>query len=120
MILFRWLEREDYYESYYNFVNSDGVFLIICGGLLFSSFIKRPAGVAVLILGFVLILLAAYNYYKVTSRNSLETEAKSNYKAGASLYIDGKRQKDWIDMNGLNFDKYDIRIEKDKVYLISK
>ena len=120
MILFRWLKREDYYESYYNFVNSDGVFLIICGGLLFSSFIERPAGVAVLILGFVLILLAAYNCYKVSSRNSLETEAKSNYKAGASPYIDGKRQKDQIDMNGLNFDKYDIRIEKGKVYLISK
>lgn len=89
-----------------------GVFLIICGGLLFSSFIKRPACVAVLILGLVLILLAAYNYYEVTSRNSFETEAKSNYKAGASLYIDGKRQKAQIDMNGLNFDKYDIRIEK--------
>lgn len=97
-----------------------GVFLIVCGGLLLSSFIKRPTGVAVLILGFVLILLAAYNYYEVSSRNSLENEAKSNYKAGASLYIDGKRQKDQIDMNGLNFDKYDIRIEKDKVYLISK
>lgn len=97
-----------------------GVFLIICSGLLLPSLIKRPAGVAVLILGFVLILLAAYNSYKVSSRNSLETEAKSNYKAGASLYINGKEQKDQIDMNGLNFDKYDIRIEKGKVYLISK
>ena len=69
------------------------LFLIICGGLLLSSFIKRPAGVAVLILGFVLILLAAYNCYKVSSRNSLETEAKSNYKAGASLYIDGRDRR---------------------------
>lgn len=52
-------------------------------------------------------------------QEALESEAMESYKDGVDLYIDG-RKADNVDLNGVNLDKYDITIEKDKIYLKEK
>ena len=49
----------------------------------------------------------------------LESEAIENYDNGSEVYINGKKNND-IDINGINLDKYNIKIKEGKIYLIDK
>lgn len=42
------------------------------------------------------------------------------YKDGDKIYINGSPAEDGFDLNGVNLDKYDIKIKNDTVYLMSK
>ena len=42
------------------------------------------------------------------------------YKDGDKIYINGSPVEDGFDLNGVNLDKYDIKIKNDTVYLMSK
>ena len=42
------------------------------------------------------------------------------YKDGDKIYINGNPVEDGFDLNGVNLDKYDIKLENDTVYLMSK
>lgn len=42
------------------------------------------------------------------------------YKGGDKIYINGSPVEDGFDLNGVNLDKYDIKIKNDTVYLMSK
>ena len=44
----------------------------------------------------------------------------SFYKDGDKIYINGSPVEDGFDLNGVNLDKYDIKIKNDTVYLMSK
>ena len=41
------------------------------------------------------------------------------YKDGDKIYINGNPVEDGFDLNGVNLDKYDIKLENDTVYLMS-
>lgn len=52
-------------------------------------------------------------------QEELESEAIENYDNGSEVYINGKKTDD-IDINGIDLDKYNIRIREGKIYLIDK
>ena len=52
-------------------------------------------------------------------QEELESEAIENYDNGSEVYINGKKNND-IDINGINLDKYNIKIKEGKIYLIDK
>ena len=52
--------------------------------------------------------------------DNLKDRAIEAYKDGDKIYIDGNPVEDGFDFNGVNLDKYDIKIKNDTVYLMSK
>ena len=52
-------------------------------------------------------------------QEELESEAIENYDNSSEVYINGKKTDD-IDINGIDLDKYNIKIKKGKIYLIDE
>ena len=75
-------------------------------------------GVVTVILGICMIISRnEKSPYEI--HEELESEAIENYDNGSEVYINGKKNSD-IDINGINLDKYNIKIKEGKIYLIDK
>ena len=64
---------------------------------------------------FSILILSSFN-----AADNLKNKAIEAYKDGDKIYIDGNPVEDGFDLNGVNLDKYDIKIKNDTVYLMSK
>lgn len=102
---------------------------IICivAGIIFEIYEwgsrnKRPIavceGIMAVLLGIGMILGRNEKTYDEI-QEELESEAIENYDNGSEVYINGKKNND-IDINGINLDKYNIKIKEGKIYLIDK
>lgn len=103
-----------------------GIICIVAGILLeiygCGSHNKRPIaifeGIMVVLLGIGMIIgRNGKSTYEI--QEELESEAIENYDNGSEVYINGKKTDD-IDINGIDLDKYNIRIREGKIYLIDK
>ena len=103
-----------------------GIICIVAGILLeiyeWGSHNKRPIaiceGIMVVLLGIGMIIgRNEKSPYEIQAE--LESEAIENYDNGSEVYINGKKNND-IDINGINLDKYNIKIKEGKIYLIDK
>lgn len=56
----------------------------------------------------------------LNAADNLKNKAIEAYKDGDKIYINGNPVEDGFDLNGVNLDKYDIKIKNDTVYLMSK
>lgn len=56
----------------------------------------------------------------LNAADDLKNKAIEAYKDGDKIYINGNPVEDGFDLNGVNLDKYDIKLENDTVYLMSK
>lgn len=105
------------------------IFGIICAvvGVIIAIFgcVTRDKDVVAIIGGIIIVLLGIDT---IIGRNEkspyeiqaeLESEAIENYDNGSEVYINGKKNND-IDINGINLDKYNIKIKEGKIYLIDK
>lgn len=105
------------------------IFGIICAvvGVIIAIFgrVTRDKDVVAIIGGIIIVLL---DIDTIIGRNEkspyeiqaeLESEAIENYDNGSEVYINGKKNND-IDINGINLDKYNIKIKEGKIYLIDK
>ena len=103
-----------------------GIICIVAGILLeiygWGSHSKRPIAITEGIM-FVLLGIGMFlgrnqkSPYEI--QEELESEAIKNYDNGSEVYINGKKNND-IDINGINLDKYNIKIKEGKIYLIDK
>ena len=107
-----------------------GIICIVAGILLeilleiygWGSHNKRPIaiceGIMVVLLGIGMIIgRNEKSPYEIQAE--LESEAIENYDNGSEVYINGKKNND-IDINGINLDRYNIKIKEGKIYLIDK
>ena len=87
--------------------------------------VRCDKSAVIIIVGIMIVLLGIG---MITERNEkspyeiqeeLESEAIENYDNGSEVYINGKKNND-IDINGINLDKYNIKIKEGKIYLIDK
>jgi hypothetical protein len=78
-----------------------------------------------IIVGIMIVLLGID---MITERNEkspyeiqeeLESEAIENYDNGSEVYINGKKTVG-ININGIDLDKYNIKIKEGKIYLIDE
>ena len=101
-----------------------GIICIVAGILLeiygWGSHNKRPIaiceGIMVVLLGIGMIIgRNEKSPYEIQAE--LESEAIENYDNGSEVYINGKKNND-IDINGINLDRYNIKIKEGKIYLI--
>ena len=66
-------------------------------------------------------IVATLMYFAYGNSDSSEQDkAIEAYENGDKIYINGNPVEDGFDINGINLDKYDIRIENDTIYLMSK
>lgn len=103
-----------------------GIIFIVAGILLeiygLGSHNKRPIAVCE---GIMLVLLGIGMFIERNEKSpyeiqaELESEAIENYDNGSEVYINGKKTDD-IDINGINLDRYNIKIKEGKIYLIDK
>lgn len=56
----------------------------------------------------------------LNAADNLKDKAIEAYKDGDKIYINGNPVEDGFDLNGVNLDKYDIKLENDTIYLMSK
>lgn len=103
-----------------------GIIYIVAGILLeiygWGSHNKRPIaimeGITIILLGIGMFLRRnEKSPYEIQAE--LESEAIENYDNGSEVYINGKKNND-IDINGINLDRYNIKIKEGKIYLIDK
>lgn len=103
-----------------------GIICIVAGILLeiygWGSHSKRPIaiteGIMIVLLGIGMIIgRNEKSPYEI--QEELESNAIENYDNGSDVYINGKKNND-IDINGINLDKYNIKIKEGKIYLIDK
>ena len=52
----------------------------------------------------------------LNATDNLKDRAIEAYKDGDKIYINGSPVEDGFDLNGVNLDKYDIKLENDTVY----
>lgn len=60
---------------------------------------------------FSILILSSFN-----AADNLKNKAIEAYKDGDKIYINGNPVEDGFDLNGVNLDKYDIKLENDTVY----
>lgn len=78
--------------------------------------------IIVSILAFVVFLIGICPLNPSSSFNAadnLKDRAIEAYKDGDKIYINGRPVEDGVDLNGVNLDKYDIKLEDDTIYLMS-
>lgn len=105
------------------FLLASGIILMIFGVFHAVSewgndLFRFRMGILIIFFGIVVIVDSYYKNSTNHKHDALEVEAVKKYEDGSEVYINGKREED-VDLNGVNLDKYTIRIEKNKVYLIS-
>lgn len=72
-------------------------------------------------LGVFLVAICPLNSSSpLNAADDLKNRAIEAYKDGDKIYINGSPVEDGFDLNGVNLDKYDIKLENDTVYLMSK
>lgn len=77
--------------------------------------------IAAFTLGVFLIVICPLNSSSpLNAADDLKNRAIEAYKDGDKIYINGSPVEDGFDLNGVNLDKYDIKLENDTVYLMSK
>lgn len=77
--------------------------------------------IAAFTLGVFLIVICPLNPSSpLNAADNLKDIAIEAYKDGDKIYINGSPVEDGFDFNGVNLDKYDIKIKNDTVYLMSK
>ena len=74
--------------------------------------------IAAFTLGVFLIVMCPSS--PLNAADDLKNKAIEAYKDGDKIYINGSPVEDGFDLNGVNLDKYDIKLENDTVYLMSK
>lgn len=103
-----------------------GIICIVAGIILeiygWGSHDKRPIaimeGIALVLFGIGMIIgRNGKSPYEIQAE--LESEAIENYDNGSEVYINGKKT-DGIDINGIDLDKYNIKIKEGKIYLIDE
>ena len=60
---------------------------------------------------FSILILSSFN-----AADNLKNKAIKAYKDGDKIYINGSPVEYGFDLNGVNLDKYDIKLENDTVY----
>lgn len=77
--------------------------------------------IAAFTLGVFLIVICPLNSSSpLNAADDLKNRAIEAYKDGDKIYINGSPVEDGFDLNGVDLDKYDIKIKNDTVYLMSK
>lgn len=103
-----------------------GIILVVVGVIIAISGWVGCAKDAAAIIGGIMIVLLGIGM--IIGRNEkspyeiqeeLKSEVIKNYDNGSEVYINGKKNND-IDINGINLDKYNIKIKEGKIYLIDK
>lgn len=103
-----------------------GIFCIVAA-ILFEIYgwgghNKRPIAI---VEGIMFVLLGIGMFLRRSEKSpyeiqaELESEAIENYDNGSEVYINGKKT-DGIDINGIDLDKYNIKIKEGKIYLIDE
>ena len=73
------------------------------------------------VFGVLLIVICPLNPSSpLNAADDLKNKAIEAYKDGDKIYINGSPVEDGFDLNGVNLDKYDIKLENDTIYLMSK
>lgn len=67
-----------------------------------------------------MIVICPLNSSSPLNAADLKNKAIEAYKDGDKIYINGSPVEDGFDLNGVNLDKYDIKLENDTIYLMSK
>ena len=76
--------------------------------------------IAAFAFGVFLIVICPLNPSSpLNAADDLKGRAIEAYKDGDKKYINGNPVEDGFDLNGVNLDKYDIKLENDTVYLMS-
>lgn len=97
-----------------------GVILIIAGHHDYNE-ANRGTKISLGISFIIVPIVATLMYFAYGDSDSAEqNKAIEAYENGDKVYIDGNPVEDGFDINGINLDKYDIRIENDTIYLMSK
>lgn len=68
---------------------------------------------------FGVFLIVMHPLSPLNAADDLKGRAIEAYKDGDKIYINGNPVEDGFDLNGVNLDKYDIKLENDTVYLMS-
>ena len=87
--------------------------------------VRCDKSAAVIIVGIMIVLLGIdmiperneKSPYEI--QEELESEAIENYDNGSEVYINGKKTVG-ININGIDLDKYNIKIKEGKIYLIDE
>lgn len=75
-------------------------------------------GIITVLLGIIMIIgRNEKSPYEI--QEELESEAIENYANGSEVYLNGKKNND-VDINGIDLDRYNIKIKEGKIYLIDK
>ena len=103
------------------------VVIFLIGILCFIIAIQKKTYLFILpsimafVLGVFLIIICPLNPSSpLNAADDLKNRAIEAYEDGDKLYIDGNPVEDGFDLNGVNLDKYDIKIQNDTIYLMSK
>lgn len=103
------------------------ILIFIYGGYIFVVAIQEReyslifVSVIAWIVGFFLAVICPLNPSSpLDAAGDLQKKAIEAYEGGDKVYIDGNPVEDGFDLNGINLDKYDIKIENDTIYLMSK
>lgn len=103
-----------------------GIIFVVVGVIIAISGCGGCDKNAATFIGGIMIVLSGIGMIIVRNEKSpyeiqaeLESEAIENYDNGSEVYINGKKNND-IDINGINLDKYNIKIKEGKIYLIDK
>lgn len=97
-----------------------GVILIIVGHHDYNE-ANRGTEISLGISLIIVPIVATLMYFAYGDSDSSEQDkAFEAYENGDKVYINGNPVEDGFDINGINLDKYDIRIENDTIYLMSK
>lgn len=103
------------------------ILIFIYGGYIFVVAIQEReyslifVSVIAWIVGILLAVACPLNPSSpLNAADNLQEKAIEAYEGGDKVYIDGNPVEDGFNLNGINLDKYDIKIENDTIYLMSK
>lgn len=103
------------------------ILIFIYGGYIFVVAIQEReyslifVSVIAWIVGILLAVTCPLNPSSpLNAADNLQEKAIEAYEGGDKVNIDGNPVEDGFDLNGINLDKYDIKIENDTIYLMSK
>lgn len=95
-----------------------GIICVILGWVDDKNATAIIGGILIVLLGIGMIIeWNEKSLYEIQAE--LESEAIENYDNGSEVYINGKKT-DGIDINGIDLDKYNIKIKEGKIYLIDE
>ena len=102
-----------------------GLIFVTARLIIISGWVDDDKNVIAIIAGIMIVLLGIGMIIERNEKSpyeiqeELESEAIENYDNGSEVYINGKKTDD-IDINGIDLDKYNIKIKEGKIYLIDE